>query len=89
MKIARWNHEGVTGEGFVSEGAVTAEWHEAPTFSFTNPHTVRATGDVVAVPEARRLDFELKLAAVIGDVDGLPGRTWTWMRRHPTSSATP
>jgi len=145
MKIARWNHEGVTGEGFVAEGAVIpfpdaltvaevlrgglgaarslferasqetgiplaevrllaplvpatirdfvafeehvegvsagvegksdvpAEWHEAPTFYFTNPHTVRATGDVVAVPETRRLDFELELAAVIGGVDGSTG----------------
>ncbi|WP_396652352.1 fumarylacetoacetate hydrolase family protein [Microbacterium caowuchunii] len=73
MKIARWNHVGATGEGFVSEGAGTAEWHEAPTFSFTNPHTVRASGDVVAVPETRRLDFELELAAVIGGVDGYAG----------------
>ncbi|QEW01098.1 DUF2437 domain-containing protein [Microbacterium caowuchunii] len=145
MKIARWDHEGATGEGFVSEGAVIpfpdaltvaevlrggvaaarslferarqetgvplaevrllaplvpttirdfvafeehvegvsagvegksdvpAEWHEAPTFYFTNPHTVRATGDVVAVPETRRLDFELELAAVIGGVDGSTG----------------
>ncbi|KTS11850.1 fumarylacetoacetate hydrolase family protein [Microbacterium testaceum] len=52
---------------------VVPEWYEAPTFYFTNPHTVRATGDVVAIPETRRLDVELELAAVIGaapDSDG-------------------
>jgi 2-keto-4-pentenoate hydratase/2-oxohepta-3-ene-1,7-dioic acid hydratase in catechol pathway len=51
---------------------VVAEWYEAPTFYFTNPHTVRATGDTVHPPETRLLDFELELAAVIG---GVPGRT--------------
>lgn len=52
---------------------VVPEWYEAPTFYFTNPHTVRATGDVVAIPETQRLDVELELAAVIGaapDSDG-------------------
>jgi 2-keto-4-pentenoate hydratase/2-oxohepta-3-ene-1,7-dioic acid hydratase in catechol pathway len=53
---------------------VVPEWYEAPTFYFSNPHTVRATGDVVPIPETQRLDFELELAAVIGGVAGSTGR---------------
>lgn len=52
---------------------VVPEWYEAPTFYFTNPHTVRATGDVVTIPETQRLDVELELAAVIGGVAGSDG----------------
>lgn len=52
---------------------VVPEWYEAPTFYFTNPHTVRATGDVVAIPETQRLDVELELAVVIGAVPGADG----------------
>ncbi|MFJ4159735.1 fumarylacetoacetate hydrolase family protein [Microbacterium testaceum] len=52
---------------------VVPEWYEAPTFYFTNPHTVRATGEVVAIPETQRLDVELELAAVIGGVAGSDG----------------
>lgn len=52
---------------------VVPEWYEAPTFYFTNPHTVRATGEVVAIPETQRLDVELELAAVIGAVPGSDG----------------
>lgn len=52
---------------------VVPEWYQAPTFYFTNPHTVRASGDVVAVPDTQRLDVELELAAVIGAVPGSTG----------------
>ncbi|WP_136587982.1 fumarylacetoacetate hydrolase family protein [Microbacterium hydrothermale] len=52
---------------------VVPEWYEAPTFYFTNPHTVRATGEVVAIPETQRLDVELELAAVIGAAPGSDG----------------
>lgn len=52
---------------------VVPEWYEAPTFSLTNPHTVRATGDVVTVPETQRLDVELELAVVIGGAPGSDG----------------
>ncbi|MDI9891512.1 fumarylacetoacetate hydrolase family protein [Microbacterium sp. IEGM 1404] len=52
---------------------VVPEWYEAPTFYFTNPHTVRATRDVVAIPETQRLDVELELAAVIGGMPGSDG----------------
>ncbi|WP_194421264.1 fumarylacetoacetate hydrolase family protein [Microbacterium abyssi] len=49
---------------------VVPEWYEAPTFYFTNPHTVRGPGEVVPVPETSRLDFELEIAAVIGGAGG-------------------
>ncbi len=68
---------------------VVPEWYEAPTFYFTNPHTVRATGDLIAIPETQRLDVELELAVVIGAAPGSTGRTWMPRLRHPTSSATP
>ncbi|MGN7947128.1 fumarylacetoacetate hydrolase family protein [Microbacterium sp. 22215] len=52
---------------------VVPEWYEAPTFYFTNPHTVLGPGDAVVPPVSERLDFELEMAAVIGfgpDADG-------------------
>jgi len=52
---------------------VVPEWYDAPTFYFTNPHTVRGTGDVVAIPETQLLDIELELAAVIGGAPGSDG----------------
>lgn len=57
------------------QGGVVPEWYEAPTFYFTNPHTVRATGEVVSTPPTERLDFELELAVVVGGA--------------PVSNATP
>jgi 2-keto-4-pentenoate hydratase/2-oxohepta-3-ene-1,7-dioic acid hydratase in catechol pathway len=53
---------------------VVPQWYEAPTFYFTNPHTVRATGETIPIPETQRLDFELEVAAVIGGVPGSDGR---------------
>ena len=51
---------------------VPDEWYEFPTFYFTNPHSVLATGETVVFPAAaERRDFELEVAAVIG---GVPGR---------------
>lgn len=60
--------EGVTAS---IDGAsnVVPEWYEYPTFYFTNPHTVVAGGDTIQPPETQRLDFELELAAVIGQPD--------------------
>ncbi|MFT3797361.1 fumarylacetoacetate hydrolase family protein [Microbacterium sp.] len=54
---------------------VVPEWYEAPTFYFTNPHTVRATGVVVPIPQTRRLDFELELAVIVGGVAGSTGES--------------
>jgi 2-keto-4-pentenoate hydratase/2-oxohepta-3-ene-1,7-dioic acid hydratase in catechol pathway len=48
-------------------GGVVPEWYEAPTFYFTNPHSVIGAHDDVAVPPGSQLfDFELEVAAVIG-----------------------
>jgi 2-keto-4-pentenoate hydratase/2-oxohepta-3-ene-1,7-dioic acid hydratase in catechol pathway len=53
---------------------VPDEWYEFPTFYFTNPNSVLATGDVVVFPAAAvRRDFELEVAAVIGAVPGRDG----------------
>ncbi|MGH1549617.1 fumarylacetoacetate hydrolase family protein [Leifsonia poae] len=49
---------------------VVPEWYQAPTFYFTNPHTVLGPDDVLAPPETERLDFELEVAAVIGGPGG-------------------
>ncbi|ALX66621.1 fumarylacetoacetate hydrolase family protein [Microbacterium sp. XT11] len=53
---------------------VVPEWYDAPTFYFTNPHTVRGTGEVIAIPVTHRLDVELELAAVIGAAPGSDGQ---------------
>lgn len=53
---------------------VPDEWYQAPTFYFTNPHTILGPDEPVAPPVTERLDFELELAAIIGggvaDSDG-------------------
>lgn len=49
---------------------VVPEWYEAPTFYFTNPHTVLGPGEPVTPPVSERLDFELEVAAVVGGVGG-------------------
>jgi len=65
--------EGVTAS-IDGIGGVVEEWYEAPTFYFTNPHTVRATGETIPVPAGcSRMDLETEVAAVLGAVDGLTG----------------
>ncbi|HKP07803.1 MAG TPA: fumarylacetoacetate hydrolase family protein [Microbacterium sp.] len=49
---------------------VPAEWYHAPTFYFTNPHTVLGPGEPVGPPVCERLDFELELAVVVGGAGG-------------------
>lgn len=61
--------EGVTA-GVEGKSEVVPEWYQAPTFYFTNPHTVLGPGDELAPPVTARLDFELELAAVIGGRGG-------------------
>ena len=59
----------------VGGGAVVdAEWYDAPTFYFTNPHTLVGSGATVRPPATERLDFELEVAVVIGAVAGREGR---------------
>lgn len=65
--------EGVTAS-IDGAGGVVDEWYEAPTFYFTNPHTIRATGETIPVPAGcSRMDLESEVAAVLGAVDGLTG----------------
>jgi 2-keto-4-pentenoate hydratase/2-oxohepta-3-ene-1,7-dioic acid hydratase in catechol pathway len=56
---------------------VVPEWYQAPTFYFTNPHTVLGPGEPVEPPESDRLDFELEIAAVVGGVAGSSGANLT------------
>jgi 2-keto-4-pentenoate hydratase/2-oxohepta-3-ene-1,7-dioic acid hydratase in catechol pathway len=65
--------EGVVKSIDASEGVV-AEWYEYPTFYFTNPNSLIATGDVMHPPVSQKLDFELELGIVLGAVDGQDGR---------------
>jgi len=49
-------------------GGVVDAWYDAPTFYFTNPHTVLGPDDDVAFPAAcMDRDFELEVAVVLGD----------------------
>ncbi len=74
--------EGVVKSVDNTEGVV-AEWYEFPTFYFTNPHSVIATGDAVVPPAAtQRLDFELEVGAVIGAVEGSDGASLTPDEAH-------
>lgn len=68
--------EHVEGMTASPDGAshVPSEWYEYPTFYFTNPHSVLATGDTVMFPAGSvRCDFELEVAAAIGAVPGRSG----------------
>ncbi|MFE4468622.1 fumarylacetoacetate hydrolase family protein [Leifsonia sp. NPDC056824] len=49
---------------------VVPEWYQAPTFYFTNPHTVLGPDEVLRPPVSARLDFELEVATVIGGAGG-------------------
>jgi 2-keto-4-pentenoate hydratase/2-oxohepta-3-ene-1,7-dioic acid hydratase in catechol pathway len=62
--------EGVSA-GVEGKSDVAPEWYQAPTFYFTNPHTVFATDQDLHPPLTDRLDFELELAAVIGGAPGV------------------
>lgn len=71
--------EHVEGVSAVVDGKseVVPEWYQAPTFYFTNPHTVLGPDEAVEPPVCERLDFELELAAVIGGSTTDDGRTLT------------
>ncbi|MGO4146467.1 fumarylacetoacetate hydrolase family protein [Paenarthrobacter sp. YAF11_1] len=62
---------------------VVAEWYEAPTFYFTNPHTVTGTGAVIGIPAGcSELDFETEVAVVVGHVPGSEGRNLSGSDAH-------
>jgi 2-keto-4-pentenoate hydratase/2-oxohepta-3-ene-1,7-dioic acid hydratase in catechol pathway len=64
--------EGVSA-GVEGRSHVADEWYEAPTFYFTNPHTISGPFDELRPPVTERLDFELEVAVIIGGVDGSDG----------------
>ena len=68
--------EGVSA-GVEGKSHVAPEWYQAPTFYFTNPHTILGPDEPVSPPVTERLDFELELAAVIGGVAGSDGANLT------------
>jgi fumarylacetoacetate (FAA) hydrolase len=50
---------------------VPAEWYEQPVFYFSNPAAIYGPEDEIAYPEgSQELDYELEVAAVIGDATG-------------------
>ena len=62
---------------------VMEEWYQAPTFYFTNPHTIRATGEEIPIPAGcTLLDFETEVAAVVGHVPGSSGGNLTAEEAH-------
>ncbi|MCQ1955745.1 fumarylacetoacetate hydrolase family protein [Arthrobacter sp. zg-Y826] len=68
--------EHVEGMRISIDGApgVMEEWYQAPTFYFSNPHTIRATGEEIPIPAGcSQLDFETEVAAVVGRVPGSSG----------------
>jgi 2-keto-4-pentenoate hydratase/2-oxohepta-3-ene-1,7-dioic acid hydratase in catechol pathway len=62
--------EGVSA-GIEGKSDVAPEWYQAPTFYFTNPHTILGPGEPVSPPVTQRLDFELEVAVVVGNADGV------------------
>jgi fumarylacetoacetate (FAA) hydrolase len=50
---------------------VPAEWYEQPVFYFSNPAAIYGPEDEIPYPEgSQELDYELEVAAVIGDATG-------------------
>jgi 2-keto-4-pentenoate hydratase/2-oxohepta-3-ene-1,7-dioic acid hydratase in catechol pathway len=68
--------EGVSA-GIEGKSDVAPEWYQAPTFYFTNPHTILGPGEPVSPPDTQRLDFELEVAVVIGAAEGPSTRSGT------------
>lgn len=59
--------EHVEGMAAGGGGTVPAQWRQAPTFYFTNPHALIGAHDDVAVPPGcQLLDYELEVAVVVG-----------------------
>jgi 2-keto-4-pentenoate hydratase/2-oxohepta-3-ene-1,7-dioic acid hydratase in catechol pathway len=58
----------------MGDGRIGPEWFEIPVFYFTNPYAIVGPYDKVPIPPGcRRFDYELEVAAVIGQ----PGRDLT------------
>jgi fumarylacetoacetate (FAA) hydrolase len=70
-------YEGHVATGFSLRGAEIPEaWYEAPVFYFSNPASIQGPGRPVRRPrDSQRLDFELEIAAVIGEDGEIAGYT--------------
>jgi fumarylacetoacetate (FAA) hydrolase len=71
-------YEGHVRAGFARRGvdAIPDAWYEAPVFYFSNPASVRGSGEPVRRPEGcEQLDFELEIAAIIGAGGQIAGFT--------------
>jgi fumarylacetoacetate (FAA) hydrolase len=69
--------EGHVATGWRKRGAEIPEvWYEAPAFYFSNPASVHGPGEPIKRPDATRmLDFELEIAAVLGQEGEIAGFT--------------
>jgi len=70
--------EGHVATGFRLRGMekIPDAWYEAPRFYFSNPASIRGPGEAVArPPDCQVLDFELEIAAVIGQGGEIAGFT--------------
>jgi fumarylacetoacetate (FAA) hydrolase len=72
-----YSYEGHVATGWRRRGGeIPAAWYEAPVFYFSNPASIHAPGQPVRRPAGCEwLDFELEIAAVIGEDGGIAGFT--------------
>lgn len=59
---------------FNGASGVSPSWYTAPTFHFSNPHTLIGAYDTLTAPADRLLDFGMQVAAVVGAVRESDGR---------------
>ncbi|HWH96576.1 MAG TPA: fumarylacetoacetate hydrolase family protein [Baekduia sp.] len=69
--------EGHVGTGWrLRGGEIPQAWYQAPVFYFSNPASIQGPGQPVRRPAGcERLDFELEIAAVIGEGGEIAGFT--------------
>ena len=73
-----FSYEGHVAAGFRRRGMdrIPEQWYEQPVFYFSNPASIHGPGEPVKRPPASQLlDFELEIAAVIGEDGDIAGFT--------------
>jgi fumarylacetoacetate (FAA) hydrolase len=72
-----YSYEDHVAFGFRRRGSnIPAAWYEAPAFYFSNPAAIYGPGQAISRPAgSEELDFELEIAAVVGDGGRLAGFT--------------
>jgi fumarylacetoacetate (FAA) hydrolase len=70
-------YEGHVATGWrLRGGEIPEAWYEAPVFYFSNPASIQGPGQAVRRPrDSQALDFELEIAAVIGEDGEIAGYT--------------